>query len=206
MLLKHPLVPGFVSLRHGEERDRQYLAGIFSEVWAAIPAADQWEIRLRGAGKLVVDVLAVVGKPSRALDGASNIGGWIGLQRRAVDSYSRRKVLHIVAHELAHKLDDATSGCGRELSACEHQVEQILERWGLPTCVEMGCSRRARSLNASRFSLPQSSTPGAGTQDSSERCSKCGNSAQLENGHCVTCSARAAATPERTASGWNDNA
>ena len=33
----------------------------------------------------------------------------------------------------------------------------------------------------------------ASPQEPAERCPKCGNYAQLENGHCVTCSARAAA-------------
>ena len=33
----------------------------------------------------------------------------------------------------------------------------------------------------------------ASPQEPAERCPKCGNRAQLENGHCVTCSARAAA-------------
>ena len=102
MYLNHPLVSGFpLTLRYGEERDRDYLAAIFSEVWAEIPEKDRSAILSRGYGHVAVDVL-----DRHDFVGRSEAGGDIGLGASKVDSFPRKALRHLVAHELAHKVDE----------------------------------------------------------------------------------------------------
>ena len=103
MYLNHPLVPGFpLTLRTGEERDREFLAGVFAEVWADIPEIDRTAILARGYGNITVDVVA-----KDATHGTAEIDGDIRLSREKIDHYPRNVVAaHIVARELAHKVDD----------------------------------------------------------------------------------------------------
>ena len=83
MYLNHTLVSGFpLTLRYGEERDRDYLADIFAEVWAEIPENDRSAILSRGYGRIVVDVLG-----RQDLAGVSNTGGDFRLKRRIVDTF-----------------------------------------------------------------------------------------------------------------------
>ncbi len=57
MYLNYQLVPGFpITLRNGEERDCEYLASVFSEVWTGIPDKDRAAILARGYGCVTVDV------------------------------------------------------------------------------------------------------------------------------------------------------
>ena len=86
MYLNHPLVPGFaLTLRYGEERDREYLATIFAEIWAEIPDNERAAILSRGYGDIVVDVL-----DKQGFEGLSNTGGDFRLKRSVVDLYPRK--------------------------------------------------------------------------------------------------------------------
>ena len=81
MYLNHPLVPGFaLTLRYGEERDREYLSTVFSEIWAEIRNNERAAILSRGYGNIVVDVLDKEG-----FEGLSNTGGDFRLKRSVVD-------------------------------------------------------------------------------------------------------------------------
>jgi hypothetical protein len=130
MYLNHPLVPGFpLTLRYGEERDRDFLVDIFAEVWEGIPEDDRTAILTRGYGKVTVDVLET--------EGPAETSGDIRLIRGKIDSYPRNVVAHIVARELAHKVDDfshprhAARVTEPRLEA-KRRVLAILQRWGYP--------------------------------------------------------------------------
>ena len=75
MNLHHQLVPGCpITLRYGEERDRDFLAGIFTEVWATIPDEDKAAILSRALDRgIAVDVLPP--QAMRGFDGLSDMGG-----------------------------------------------------------------------------------------------------------------------------------
>ncbi len=66
----------------------------------------------------------------------------IRLKRGAVDTYPRKVLLHIVAHEFAHKADDVENPdiAARLNEPREHadrRVAMILERWGYPAREKM---------------------------------------------------------------------
>jgi hypothetical protein len=131
MYLNHTLVSGFpLTLRYGEERDRDYLADIFAEVWAEIPENDRSAILSRGYGRIVVDVLG-----RQDLAGVSNTGGDFRLKRRIVDTYPRQALLHLVAHRLAEKLDDflhpnMVARQNEPHGIARRRIATILQRWG----------------------------------------------------------------------------
>ena len=132
MYLNHQLVPGFpITLRYGEERDRDYLAEIFTEVWAEIPELDRTAILARGYGHITVDVLEMAG----ALHPVVEMGGDIGLIRAAVDTYPRDLAVLLVARQLAHKVDDFAHPKSlirrkKPRHSTRQRVAAILERWG----------------------------------------------------------------------------
>jgi hypothetical protein len=152
MYLNHPLVPDFpITLRYGEERDCEYLAGIFSEVWKAIPSHDQSEILKRGYGRVVVDVLS-----KRDFYGVANTGGDFRVKRTVVDSYPRKALLYHVAHKLAVKVDDCfhpnpTVRENEPRGLAKRRIATILERWGYPLKPRMEFTRadeeRIRALH-----------------------------------------------------------
>ena len=83
-----------------EERDRDFLAGVFSEVWATIPEEDKTAILSRGFGQgITVDVWGP--DTMQGFDGLSDKGGDIWLNRTAVDFHSRASLIRLAAHELA---------------------------------------------------------------------------------------------------------
>lgn len=133
MYLNHPLVPGFpFTLRYGEERDRAFLAEVFTEVWAEIPEADRAAILARGYGRVDVDVME-----KQEVHGPADVGGDVLLRRNAVDSYPYNVVVHLVAREMARKVDDFTKP--KQLSRprepreeANRRVVAILQRWGYP--------------------------------------------------------------------------
>ena len=152
MYLNHPLVPDSpITLRYGEERDRDYLAGIFSEVWKVIPAHDQAAILKRGYGHVVVDVLS-----KRDYNGLTNTGGDFRLKRTVVDSYPRRSLVYLVAQRLAVKVDDCfhpnpTVRQNEPRGLAKRRIATILERWGYPLKPRMQYTRaddeRIRALH-----------------------------------------------------------
>jgi len=133
MYLNQPLVPDFpLTLRYGEERDRFFLADIFAEVWAGIPEADRTAILARGYGCVTVDVLEKHG-----FQGLVDMGGDIRLSRAELDTYPRNVVAHIVARELAHKVDDFShpspvARLKEPRQDAKRRVISILDRWGYP--------------------------------------------------------------------------
>jgi hypothetical protein len=133
MYLNHPLVPGFpLTLRYGEERDRDFLADVFTDVWEGIPEADRTAILTRGYGQVTVDVLETGG-----YHGPSDMAGDIRLNRVKIDSYPRNIVAHIVARELAHKVDDfvhprPAARVDEPRQDAKRRVLAILHRWGYP--------------------------------------------------------------------------
>jgi hypothetical protein len=133
MYLNHPLVPGFpFTLRYGEERDREYLAAIFTEVWAEIPDGDRSAILSRGYGDIVVDVL-----DRQGFEGLSNTGGDFRLKRNVVDTYPRRALLYLVAQKLAQKVVDFSypnlvARQNEPRGTAKRRLATILERWGYP--------------------------------------------------------------------------
>jgi len=133
MYLNHSLVPGFpLTLRYGEERDRALLADVFTEVWAEIPEGDRSAILARGYGCVTVDVLEKHG-----FQGLADMGGDIRLSRTEVDTYPHNVVAHIVARELAHKVDDFShpspvARLKEPRQEAKRRVVSILERWGYP--------------------------------------------------------------------------
>ncbi len=133
MYLNHPLVSGFpLTLRYGEERDRLFLADIFAEVWAGIPETEQTAILARGYGCVTVDVLEKHG-----FEGLADMGGEIRLSRAQIDTYPRNVVAHIVARQLAHKVDDYShpnpvARLKEPRQDAKRRVVSILQRWGYP--------------------------------------------------------------------------
>jgi len=131
MYLNQQLVADFpITLRYGEERDRDYLVAIFSEVWGEIPENNRSAILSRGYGHIDVDVLDIQGTK-----GLPSKSGEIRLKRVTVDSYPRSRVVYIVAHQFARLLDEFENpnlvvrkkepyrNTGR-------RIVTILERWG----------------------------------------------------------------------------
>ena len=133
MYLNEPLVPGFpLTLRYGEERDRRFLSGVFTEVWEGIPDTERNAILTRGYGRITVDVLEIDG-----YQGPVDQGGDIRLSRDKIDSYPRNVVVHIVARELAHKVDDffhpnPAARLKEHRQDAKRRVLSILARWGYP--------------------------------------------------------------------------
>ena len=137
MYLNHPLVPGVpLSLRYGEERDREFLAEVFTHVWKGIPEIDQAAILTRGYGRIDVDIVESL--PRGILE---NKGGDLLLIRDKVDSYPRNVVTHLVARELARKVDYYTKPKlvvvpKEPTQDTKRRVVAILERWGYAARVE----------------------------------------------------------------------
>ncbi len=133
MYLNHPLVPDFpITLRYGEERDRLFLAEVFAEVWAGIPEIEQAAILARGYGCVTVDVLEKHG-----FEGFADMGAEIRLSRTKLDAYPRNVVAHLLAHELAHRVDDyfhpsPVARLKEPRDDAKRRVVAILERWGYP--------------------------------------------------------------------------
>jgi hypothetical protein len=133
MYLNHPLVPDSpITLRYGEERDGNFLAKIFTEVWEEIPQLDRSAILARGYGDIQVDV-----SESRTSHPAAASRKDIRLPRAAIDTYPRNVIAHLVAHELARKVDDYVHANPAALQResrrnVSRRVETILERWGYP--------------------------------------------------------------------------
>ena len=134
-----------ITLRNGaEERDREFLAGIFTEVWATIPDEDKAAIRAQAYGRpdgITIDVMPA--DHMEGFDGLSKPGGDIWLSRNPVDYFPRASVLRIAAHELAHKVDDAAHAVtiarlSEARRNAERRVATILNRWGYPTKVQPG--------------------------------------------------------------------
>jgi hypothetical protein len=138
MYLNHPLVPGFpLTLRYGEERDRDYLATVFTEVWSEISDNDRTAILSRGYGDIVVDVL-----DKKGFEGLSNTGGDFRLKRTVVDTYPRNALLYLVAHRLAQKVVDFSfpnriSRQNEPRGTTKRRLATILERWGYPAKPKM---------------------------------------------------------------------
>jgi hypothetical protein len=138
MYLNHPLVPDFpLTLRYGEDRDREYLSDIFAEVWADIPQNDRSAILSRGYGRVVVDVLSKQG-----FEGVANTGADFRLKRAMVDAYPRGALLHLVAQKLAQKVDDFSNTSRTTLQneprgLVKRRIATILERWGYPSKATM---------------------------------------------------------------------
>jgi hypothetical protein len=134
MYLNHPLVPGFpLTLREGEERDRDYLAGVFSEVWTIIPENEQTAILSRGYGQITVDVLDIP-----ATGSPSGRGAEIRLPRAAIDTFARKDLVYFLAHEFALRLDDydhpdLVVQLKRRRRKIERRAGVILQRWGFLT-------------------------------------------------------------------------
>ena len=95
MNLRHQVAPDCpITLRSGEERDRDFLAGIFSEVWATIPDEDKAAILSRGFDiGIIVDVYPH--EAMQGFDGLSSNGGDIALNRTAVDFHSRASLIRL---------------------------------------------------------------------------------------------------------------
>ncbi len=133
MYLNHPLVSGFpLTLRQGDERDREYVSAVFAEVWAEIPESDRVAILSRGYGSLAIDILG-----SREFDGPSDQGGEIRLKRSVVDTYPRKALVNLVARELAYKVDNMenphlVARLKKPRQNAQRRVASILERWGFP--------------------------------------------------------------------------
>ncbi len=133
MYLNHTLVPGYpITLRYGEERDRDYLGTIFAEVWAEVPENDRTAILSRGYGHIVVDVLG-----RQDIVGVSNTGSDFRLKRRVVDTYPRQALLHLVAQRLAEKVDDfvhpnMVARKNEPRGIARRRIATILQRWGYP--------------------------------------------------------------------------
>ena len=113
------------------------MAEIFTEVWADIPEIDRSAILARGYGRVDVDVLE-----KGAIRGPADRGGDIPLDRAAVDTYPRNVVLHLVARDLARKVDDFISkpkSVTRRKKPdrdTRRRIITILERWGYLARVE----------------------------------------------------------------------
>jgi hypothetical protein len=119
-----PLVRGQpIHLRSAIERDCKYLASVFAEVWGTIPKADQTMILSRGFGQgIAVDVQELGG-----FHGQSDKGGDITLARRLIDYFPRARLVQVVAHELAHKLDDANRKAkGYDITPLTPQTAKLL--------------------------------------------------------------------------------
>jgi hypothetical protein len=133
MYLNHPLLPGVaITLRYGEERDREFLAGVFAEVWEEIPQIDRSAILARGYGQIAVDVLDMPGS-----QGLSEMRQDIQLTRLAVDTHPRNIIVYMVAHALGHKLDDfthpdAAARKNESRRTVNRRIGVILQRWGYP--------------------------------------------------------------------------
>ena len=133
MYLNYPLVPNFpITLRYGEERDRDYLAGIFRELWAKIPAYDQESLLTRGYGQIDVDIVS-----NKDFNKLSNSGGNFFVKRGIVDSYPRESLLYHVAHKLAVKVDDIfhpnpAVRQNEPRGTAKRRITTILERRGYP--------------------------------------------------------------------------
>ena len=90
MYLNHSLVPGFpLTLRDGEERDRDFLSDVFTDVWERIPEKDRAAILARGYGQVAVDVLDI-----DILREQVDTTGNIHLNRTKVDNSPRNIVAH----------------------------------------------------------------------------------------------------------------
>jgi len=143
MYLNHQLVPGFpITLRYAEERDRDFLAEIFTEVWARIPETDRTAVLARGYGQITVDVVEVAGN----LHPIMEMGGGIALIRAAVDTYPRNLLVHLAARELAFKVDDyihpkTLTRRKNPRHNIRQRVATILERWGYPAKAEPELTR-----------------------------------------------------------------
>jgi len=133
MYLNYPLVPDFpITLREGEDRDKEFLAAIFTEVWLNIPDLEQAAILARGYGRVNVDILEKDG-----FQGLVDMSGDIRIGRAAVDTYTRNVMLHLVAREFAHKVDDyfhpsPVARLKEPRLEAKKRVAIILERWGYP--------------------------------------------------------------------------
>ena len=131
MYLNHPLVPGFaLTLRYGEERDREYLSTVFSEIWAEIRNNERAAILSRGYGNIVVDVLDKEG-----FEGLSNTGGDFRLKRSVVDLYPRKALLYLVAYRLAQRVVDffypnVATRQNETRGITRRRLASVLERWG----------------------------------------------------------------------------
>ena len=138
MYLNHPLVAGFpITLRSGEERDREFLASVFLEVWVGIPETDRSAILSRGYGQIAVDIVT-----REDLIGLSEAGEGIRLKRWKVDTYPRTALLHLVAREMALKVDDVEfpNFVVRRTEPhrnMERRIITILGRWGYPAKAKM---------------------------------------------------------------------
>ncbi|MEI8372749.1 MAG: hypothetical protein WCJ35_07935 [Planctomycetota bacterium] len=163
MYLNHELVTGFpLTLRYGEERDRDYLALIFTEVWGEIPEKNRLEILSRGYGHVAVDVLNV-----QDFKGHANKDGDIRLPRTMVDFYSRSRMVHVVAHELARLLDEFDHpDFFVEKKLCqnmERRIATILELWGHPAKATIGYTQADEArIRANRANFSTSPPGGDG--------------------------------------------
>jgi hypothetical protein len=132
MYLNHPLVPGFpIFLRRGQERDREFLTEAFIEVWAMVPEKDRAAILARGYGRIDVDILNVTDfmRPSE-------VSGEIRIKRSAVDTYSRDRIVYLVARELARKVEEYTRPdflvlLNEPRRSGAHRVATIMHHWGI---------------------------------------------------------------------------
>ena len=137
MYINHQLVPGFpITLRYGEERDRDFLTEVFTEVWEGVPELDRTAILARGYGRITVDVLDM-----EPVHHSTDMGGEIRLTRAAVDTYPRNVAVHLVARELAHKVDEVIHPRPavqriEPLQNARQRVATILDRWGYPPKAE----------------------------------------------------------------------
>ena len=133
MYLNHPLVPDFpVTLRSGEERDRDFLADVFTEVWAGIPETDRTAILARGYGRVIVDVLETDG-----FHGLVDMSGEIRLSRRQSGQLPAQHRGPLRSRELGHKVDDfhhpnPVARLKEPREEAKRRVISILERWGYP--------------------------------------------------------------------------
>ena len=122
---------------YGEERDREYLATIFAEIWAEIPDNERAAILSRGYGDIVVDVL-----DKQGFEGLSNTGGDFRLKRSVVDLYPRSALVYLVAHRLAEKVVDffypnLVARQNEPRGIARRRLASILERWGYPAKPKM---------------------------------------------------------------------
>lgn len=138
MYLNYQFVPDFqIILRNGEERDCEYLASVFTEVWAGIPEKDRAAILARSYGRIMVDVQKGAAKLRRVL----GKGGELELSRTLVDTAPRNVLIHFVACDFAGKVHDFVSAKAIARQAeprqnAKQRIFSILERWGYPSKVQ----------------------------------------------------------------------
>ena len=149
MYLNYQLVPGFqIILRNGEERDCEYLASVFSEVWTGIPDQDRAAILSRGYGHITVDIQRKARRRRMKLDYPQELkqAGDMGLSRIAVDTFPRNVLVHFVARDFAKKVDDfeypkTIAGRKPPHQNARQRLVSILERWGYPARAEPELTR-----------------------------------------------------------------